>query len=86
MTRQLIDARLWLFGVPRPSFVAIRDWFGKVDGQLSSEFFDIWNRIQFRSGSADKNVQPKQVETACNHIVSQLSLSKIKKFAEQKND
>jgi hypothetical protein len=85
MTRQLIDARLWLFGVPRPTYIAIRDWFGKIDKNLGDEFFDCWNRMQFCE-SIREIIPRKQVEIACRNIVSQLSLAKIRKYGQQKND
>ncbi|MEE2641595.1 MAG: transglutaminase-like domain-containing protein [Planctomycetota bacterium] len=82
-TRQLIDARLWLFGVPRPSFVVIRNWFRKIDSDLPDEFFRFWNQRQFGN-----SVQPEaqQVERACRVIVSRLSPAKIREFVLQQND
>lgn len=84
MTRRLIDARLKLFGAPRPSFIAIRDWFCKIDEQISDDFFDLWYQMQFSSHPIVPH--SKQIETACRNLVSQLTITKIKEFANRKND
>ncbi|MEM9411562.1 MAG: transglutaminase-like domain-containing protein, partial [Planctomycetota bacterium] len=68
-TRQLMDARFWVAGIPRPKFETVPEWFGQVDKNLSKEFASHWDSANF-SGRSSHELCDAEVDRACKKLVS----------------
>lgn len=81
LTRQLIDARFWAAGLPRPKFVSTKNWSSQVDTAAGRDFFRFWWIENFSKQSSD-SLSRYEVLTACRQIISDLSFIRIKAFAK----
>ena len=82
VTRQLIDARFRVAGLPRPPSETIVSWFAQVDTNAKRDFFAYWLEENFGGIRHEENSRP--VSDACWRIVKDLTLGKITKHVLQK--
>ena len=80
-TRQLIDVRFWVAGLPRPAFAPISCWFSQVDNEIDARFFQFW-RTESYCTNPRTQLPGKEIVAACQEIEAKLSFQKIKRFAK----
>ena len=80
-TRRMLDTRFRVAGIPRPQYATISDWFLRIDQNASQDFFNFWQRQNFREQTAIP--QHDKIKSACRQASKDLSLRKIRSFAQQ---
>ncbi len=85
-TRQLIDRRFWIAGIPRPQNVVIGDWIQRVEPVASKGFLEMWNRQCY--SNSKMNFDSRKINDACRNAIGKLGFDKIKSFSKtiKKND
>jgi len=76
-TRQLIDLRFWAAGDRRPQSKTIRNWYMRVEPELSTSFFDLWNATNYCS--SPQKVSHGDLIAKCREQVELLTLGRIQK-------
>ena len=83
-TRQLIDLRFWAAGDKRPQSRTIKNWYSRVNPQLATGFYDLWNASNF--SSSPPKVASTDLVARCREQVESLTLGKIQEFVSEKTE
>lgn len=81
-TRQLIDVRFKAAGDRRPASKTIRSWYTRVEPELATGFFELWNARNYCSNP--RAVSSNQLVGCCREQIRVLTLRKIKGFTQTK--